>query len=261
MTWPGWCWIEGIVLFLLAGVEWQASDIAIAGAQGVRVYLYLRTSELECRDDNPVSRSEKDQGTEAEIRALYAYSHQRGWAVSEIFHDCAVDWRLDLAARTEGGRLLESLRSGDLVLIHSLERMFSSCYDASLVLELMRRNEHALHVASLDAEVTDPEWVMDIVSASRLFAELERRRSTERIRKIKSKQRSKGRYLGGSRPFGYMIHSNGRLIENPLEQKVLKRIMQLRDQGKSLRAIATEVSTPIAPVSFKTVQRILQRNV
>jgi hypothetical protein len=58
-----------------------------------------------------------------------------------------------------------------------------------------------------------------------------------------------------------MIHSNGRLIENSMEQKVLKRILQLRDQGKSLRVIAAEVSTPVAPVSFKTVQRILQRHV
>jgi transposase-like protein len=56
-----------------------------------------------------------------------------------------------------------------------------------------------------------------------------------------------------------MVHSNGKLIENPLEQKVLRQIYQLRDRGHSLRDIARQVSTPIAPVSFKTVQRILQR--
>lgn len=227
----------------------------------MRVYLYLRTSELECESDNLASVSDPVQGLEAEIRALYGYALQRDWAVSEIFHDRGDSWHLDLAARSEGARLLELLQPDDMVLIHSLERMFSSCYDASLMLELMRRNGYLLHVASLSAEVTDPEWTLDLVSAAHLFAGLERKRSTERIRNVKSKQRRKGRYLGGSRPFGYMIHSNGRLIENPLEQKVLKKIMQLRNQGKSLRAIAAEVSTPIAPVSFKTVQRILQRNV
>ena len=76
---------------------------------------------------------------------------------------------------------------------------------------------------------------------------------------MKQKQKSKGRYLGGSRPFGYMIHQNGRLIENPLEQKALKRILMLKKEGKSLRAISKEVSTPLVPVSFKTVQRLLQR--
>ena len=103
--------------------------------------------------------------------------------------------------------------------------------------------------------------------ASRAITTLEMQRKSigreygERIKKIKKNQRGKGRFLGGSRPLGYLIHSNGRLIENPMEQKVLKKIMQLREQGLSLRSIAAEVSTPVAPVSFKTVQRVLQRNV
>ncbi|MGA1055191.1 MAG: hypothetical protein ACO3S4_07715, partial [Pseudohongiellaceae bacterium] len=77
---------------------------------------------------------------------------------------------------------------------------------------------------------------------------------------VKQRQKQQGRYLGGSRPFGYMIHDNGRLIENPMEQKVLKRIFELKREGKSLRAISNEVSTPVMPISFKTVQRLLQRH-
>jgi len=128
-------------------------------------------------------------------------------------------------------------------------------------LQHLRDRGIALFVLELDGDATDPSLRLDVLTSARLFAGLERRRSVERIRNVKKNQRSKGRYLGGSRPFGYMIHSNGRLIENPMEQKVLKRILQLRDQGKSLRVIAAEVSTPVAPVSFKTVQRILQRHV
>nr|MCS5580280.1 resolvase [Gammaproteobacteria bacterium] len=82
----------------------------------------------------------------------------------------------------------------------------------------------------------------------------------ERIKSVKQRQRKKGRYLGGSRPFGYMIHENGRLIENPMEQRVLNRIIELKKQGKSLRIISQEVSTPIMPISFKTVQRLIQRH-
>ena len=57
-----------------------------------------------------------------------------------------------------------------------------------------------------------------------------------------------------------MIHDNGRLIENPMEQKVLKRIFELKREGKSLRSISNEVSTPVMPISFKTVQRLLMRH-
>jgi len=34
----------------------------------------------------------------------------------------------------------------------------------------------------------------------------------------------------------------------------------MKKQGKSLRAISAEVSTPIMPVSFKTVQRLIKRH-
>jgi hypothetical protein len=35
--------------------------------------------------------------------------------------------------------------------------------------------------------------------------------------------------------------------------------MNLKKEGKSLRAISSAVSTPIMPISFKTVQRVLKR--
>ena len=57
-----------------------------------------------------------------------------------------------------------------------------------------------------------------------------------------------------------MIHDNGRLIENPMEQKVLKQIFELKREGSVTRAISNEVSTPVMPISFKTVQRLLQRH-
>jgi len=57
-----------------------------------------------------------------------------------------------------------------------------------------------------------------------------------------------------------MVHENGKLIENPLEQRLLRRILELKRAGKSLRFISESVSTPLAPVSFKTVQRLLQRH-
>jgi DNA invertase Pin-like site-specific DNA recombinase len=112
----------------------------------------------------------------------------------------------------------------------------------------------------LNGDVTDQDLTVNFTWAAALFSALEKRKSAERIKGVKQRQRKQGRYLGGSRPFGYMIHENGRLIENPMEQRVLKKIMELKRQGKSLRAISSEVSTPVIPISFKTVQRLLQRH-
>lgn len=224
-------------------------------------YLYLRTSEYELCAEDGAGVQTLDEQLAQEQHALRQYCAERGWALEDFVVDHAAPWGSDFAQREQGAALLGRLQPGDRLLVYSLERVFSSCYDASATIERFRDTGIALQVLELDGDVSNAQFTLDMVTAARLFASLERRRSVERIRNVKRSQRSKGRYLGGSRPFGFMIHSNGRLIEHPLEQKVLKRIMQLREQGKSLRAIATEVSTPVAPVSFKTVQRILQRHV
>lgn len=225
------------------------------------IYLYVRTSESEAAVTPHGSTGALSDHLAAEWQAMQQACDDRGWGSAVPVTDFGTAWNTDFAARAGGGRLLETLRAGDIVVVYALERLFSSCYDAVTTLERLRATGVELFVVELGGSATDPALQCDLVSAARLFAALERRRSVERIKNIKKVQRDKGRFLGGSRPFGYMIHSNGRLIENPMEQKVLKRIMQLREHGLSLRSIAAAVSTPVAPVSFKTVQRILQRNV
>lgn len=225
------------------------------------IYLYLRTSEFELSGAHGTSKHTLDIELEQEQQALRQYCKTHNWVLTDFIVDHAASWNANFADRDQAAALLLRMRAGDTLLVYTLERVFSSCYDASAMIERFKAQGIGLHVAELGGDVTDTQFTLDIVQSAKLFAGLERRRSVERIKDVKRNERSKGRYLGGSRPFGYMIHSNGRLIENPLEQKVLKRIMQLRDQGKSLRFIAEEVSTPVAPISFKTVQRIFQRNV
>ena len=129
-----------------------------------------------------------------------------------------------------------------------------------MLINLFSQRQVALHVVELGGNITDPDLKVSVTHAIAIFAALEKRKSAERIKGVKQRQKQQGRYLGGSRPFGYMIHDNGRLIENPMEQKVLKRIFELKREGRSLRSISNEVSTPVMPISFKTVQRLLLRH-
>ena len=149
---------------------------------------------------------------------------------------------------------------GDKVVCSKLERIASSSVEALELVDLFRAREVQLHVVELGGVIADMDFSLQFTKAAELFSTLDKRKSAERIKSVKQLQRDKGRYLGGSRPFGYMIHDNGRLIENPLEQRLLKRILELKRAGKSLRSISDAVSTPLAPVSFKTVQRLLQRH-
>ena len=155
---------------------------------------------------------------------------------------------------------MRRLQQGDILISSKLERVVSSSQEAVELIINLRNKQIQLHIVELGGDITSKEFSANFEKIARLFSSLEKRKAAERIKGVKQRQRKKGRYLGGSRPFGYMIHENGRLIENPMEQKVLYKIIELKKQGKSLRVISQEVSTPIMPISFKTVQRLLQRH-
>ena len=220
------------------------------------IYSYCRTSELE----SSLEKDELDAILEPEMLAIQTYCLRQGWFMTETLKDSNCNWHHEFDRRESGKRLMSLLLPGDVLLCSKLERICSSSHEVIKLVQKLREKSVQLHIVELGGDITDAELSVNFANVTELFSALEKRKSAERIKGVKRRQRKKGRYLGGSRPFGYMIHENGRLIENAMEQKVLCRIMELKKQGKSLRAISGEVSTPIMPISFKTVQRLLQRH-
>jgi DNA invertase Pin-like site-specific DNA recombinase len=220
------------------------------------IYSYCRTSELEAS----LEIEELDAILEPEMLAIQTYCLRQSWFMTETLKDSNCNWNHEFGRRDSGKRLMSLLVAGDVILCSKLERICSSSHEVIKLVQKLQEKSVQLHVVELGGDITDAELSVNFASVTELFSALEKRKSAERIKGVKQRQRKQGRYLGGSRPFGYMIHENGRLIENPMEQRVLRRIMELKKLGKSLRAISSEVSTPVMPISFKTVQRLLQRH-
>lgn len=220
------------------------------------IYSYCRTSELEAS----LEQDELDAILEPEMLAIQTYCLRQSWFMTETLKDSNCNWNHEFGRRDSGKRLLGLLQAGDVILCSKLERICSSSHEVLKLIAKLRDKSVQLHIVELGGDITDPEISVNFAKITEIYSALEKRKSAERIKGVKQRQRKQGRYLGGSRPFGYMIHENGRLIENPMEQRVLRRIMELKKQGKSLRAISSEVSTPVMPISFKTVQRLLQRH-
>jgi len=220
------------------------------------VYSYTRTSQIECLETS----QDLETILEKEDLRLQTYALGEGMKVGERFLDHNQKWNISFMKRPQAVSMMSRAEAGDIILVCTLERIFSNCDDMVATLQELRKRKIKLIVVDLNGEVTDLELTPKFTDVLKIFHSLERRRSTERIKTVKQSQRKQGRFLGGSRPFGYMIHSNGRLIENPMEQRVLKKILEMKKQGKSLRSISAEVSTPIMPVSFKTVQRLIKRH-
>ena len=220
------------------------------------IYSYSRISDLETSLDI----DQLNGILEPELLSVKTYCLNQNWVINEAVEDTNCNWSLKFSQRENGKNLMRRLQQGDILLSSKLERVVSSSQEAVELIINLRNKQIQLHIVELGGDITSIEFSANFEKIARLFSSLEKRKAAERIKGVKQRQRKKGRYLGGSRPFGYMIHENGRLIENPMEQKVLYKIIELKKQGKSLRVISQEISTPIMPISFKTVQRLLQRH-
>jgi putative DNA-invertase from lambdoid prophage Rac len=108
----------------------------------MRVFGYCRVSTAE----------QADEGTslDSQRRMIEGYSLMKGWEVAEFFIEAGVSCSVALAERPKGLRLLQSLRTGDVIVTAKLDRAFRSAADA---LEQLKEDKIALHMLDLGGDV------------------------------------------------------------------------------------------------------------
>jgi len=74
---------------------------------------------------------------------------------------------------------------------------------------------------------------------------------------VKTDQRKRQRYLGGIVPFGWQVGEDGALIEVPEQQRAIRRIIELRRQGLSLRGISATIAAEGVKLSHEGVKNVL----
>ncbi|MGW9331228.1 recombinase family protein [Bosea sp. NPDC055594] len=213
-------------------------------------YGYLRVST-----DRQASEGESLQ---AQRRSVEGYAMMHGLVVERFFVERGVSGAKPIGDRLEGAALLASLKPGDVVITAKLDRMFRSALDALDVLGKLKERGVGLHMIDLGGDVTGngiSRLVFTILSA---VAEAERDRIRERIAEVKRDQRSRGRYLGGSVPFGFVRSDEGELIPDVEQQSAVRLALQMKASGSSLRAIADALRQRGHRVSHVSVSRILR---
>src|SRR5215203_2405307 len=161
-----------------------------------------------------------------------------GLALDQVFVERGVSGSKPIGERPEGARMLSKVRPGDVIITPKLDRMFRSALDALDVLAKLKDRDVSLHMIDLGGDVTGngiSKLVFTILSA---VAEAERDRTRERIADVKRDQRARGRFLGGTVPFGYRLTQDGELIPHEEEQEAILEAKAMRKSGASLRAIA-----------------------
>jgi len=213
------------------------------------VYAYCRVSTGR--------QAEEGESLDVQRRQVEGYATMLGLQIDKAFIERGVSGSKPLSERPQGADLLAVLKQGDTVIAPKLDRMFRSASDALAVGDAMKKRAISLHFIDLGGDVTGngiSKLVFTILSA---VAEAERDRIRERIRDVKTDQRERQRFLGGTRPFGYRVGDDGELVPDEREQAALSRIRELRAGGMALRRVAETVNTELGTrVSHMLVKRI-----
>lgn len=213
------------------------------------VYGYCRVSTERQADEG------ESLGTQQ--RTVEGYAMMNGLKVDRMFIERGVSASKPLADRPEGANLLAALQPGDAIITAKLDRMFRSALDALDVLNRLKKESISLHMVDLQGDVTGngiSKLVFTILSA---VAEAERDRIRERIRDVKRDQKTRGRYLGGSVPFGWELTAGGELLQEDLQQDAIRRMVRMRQRGASLRTIAKTIQAEGFKLTHVGVKKVI----
>jgi DNA invertase Pin-like site-specific DNA recombinase len=217
------------------------------------LYGYVRVSTAAQANDG--------ESLQVQARQLEGWAMMKGLTVSEMFEERGVSGSVPMKERPTGARLFAALKPGDTIVAAKLDRMFRDALDALQTVEEFKAK--GINLILLDLG-TDPvtnglsELFLTIVAA---FAKMERQRIRERVSQSKADAKARGRYLGGTVPFGFRKGAEGRLEPHEGEQAILTSIAAQRASKASLRAIQAKVAADHGrTLSLKTLHRIVNEN-
>ena len=147
---------------------------------------------------------------------------------------------------------------GDVVIAPKLDRLFRSALDALKVVDDLRRRGVSLCLLDLGGDISGNGLSKLFLTIAAAFAEAERDRIKERVSQSKADQKARGRYLGGTVPFGYRRGESGELVPHEGEQEAIRDMAALRARGRPLRAIAEAVRAKGVKISHDGVAGVLK---
>lgn len=230
----------------------KPSAIATPAPAVGRVLAYCRVSSD--------AQAEDGESLGVQQRQLEGWAMQRGQRLDGVIVEPGVSGAVPFHERPEGAKLWTDLRKGDALVAAKLDRMFRSASDCLAVVEAFKARGVSLFLLDLNGGADDvsgngiARLFLTIVSA---FAEFERDRIGERIRATKRAQKARGEYLGGPPPFGWQHDAERKLVPVPDQQKALRRIRTLHDQGLSPYKIADDLKARGTPLSHVTIRKVI----
>lgn len=194
------------------------------------VYGYVRVSTVQ--------QVKEGDSLSSQIKQVLNYSLSRGLELYEndVFVEKGVSGGSEFKSRPEGSRLLEVVKSGDVLIFPKLDRGFRNTRDALNTLHLLKEKDVSVHSIDLGGDVTGTGVGAIIFTILTAFASFERERIASRISEVKQMRKSQGYFVGGRRGFGFNV-VDSKKVPNQKEQKIIQEMKKKKSSGESILAI------------------------
>jgi len=218
------------------------------------VYGYVRVSTISQVNDG--------DSLEAQTKQVTSYALSRGLNLDEscVFVERGVSGGLEFNSRLEGSKLLEVIKSGDVLIFPKLDRGFRNTRDALNTLHLLKERDCSVHSIDLGGDVTGNGVGAIIFTILSAFASFERERIASRISEVKQMRKSQGYFVGGRRGFGFNV-VEGKKVPNRKEQKLIQEMKNKKANGDSVLAIHRWLNGDMGiKLNYSSIRLLLSHN-
>lgn len=194
---------------------------------------YIRVSSATQIDGYGLTAQEQDVRKCAKVHGLKLVGLTRDEGVSGSIEAVDRPGLAEALATIEGGE-------AQLLLVPKLDRLARklTIQEAALA-QVWRHGGRVIACDQGEVAEDDPDDPMRTAMRQMVgvFSQLERAMIVARLRRGRRMKAELGGRAVGAPPFGY-IASEGRLVEDEVEQRVIARMTAMREGGRSLREIA-----------------------
>jgi len=198
--------------------------------------IYIRVSTAD--------QAEHGVSLDAQRERLSAYALACGLDVVAVVREEGISGTIPLADRPEGSRVAEMVSSEKVrhVIALKLDRLFRSAVDALATTAEWDKSGIALHLVDMGGSSLNTGSAMGRMMLTMMagFAQFERDLTAERTTAALAHKKANGAAYSPT-PFGKTREGDA-LLDNEEEQGIITRIRAWREEGFSLRGIASRLN-------------------
>lgn len=188
----------------------------------------------------------------AQEERVQAYCTMAGLKLVANLREEGVSAKVELGKRPEGGKLQRTLKrlGATHVVALKLDRLFRNTIDALQTVKKWETAGISMHIIDMGGQAISTNSAIGKLFLTMLagFAEFERGLISERTRAAMAHKKAHNEFLGNV-PYGYTIDGKNLVVDLD-EMQIIRYIYSLRQQGKTLQAIADTLNEKDVPTKI-----------